>query len=53
MKSLNEKKEVNNGILVQLPLPEQIDEDVIIRTISADKDVDRFSPESVRKQYQG
>jgi methylenetetrahydrofolate dehydrogenase (NADP+) / methenyltetrahydrofolate cyclohydrolase len=46
VKSLNEKKEVN-GILVQLPLPEQIDEDVIIRTISADKDVDGFSPESV------
>lgn len=36
-----------NGILVQLPLPDHIDADVIIRTISPDKDVDGFHPESV------
>lgn len=36
-----------NGILVQLPLPGHIDADVIIRTISPDKDVDGFHPESV------
>ena len=31
-----------NGILVQLPLPEQINEEKIIQTISPDKDVDGF-----------
>lgn len=35
------------GILVQLPLPEQIDEDKVIRAISPDKDVDAFHPENV------
>lgn len=42
-----------NGILVQLPLPAQIDEDKIIRTISADKDVDGFHPESVGRLWIG
>lgn len=46
VQKLNEDPEVS-GILVQLPLPEQIDEDVIIRTISPDKDVDGFNPVSV------
>ena len=33
-----------DGILVQLPLPDQIDERVIITRISPDKDVDGFHP---------
>jgi methylenetetrahydrofolate dehydrogenase (NADP+)/methenyltetrahydrofolate cyclohydrolase len=33
-----------DGILVQLPLPPQIDEQVIITRISPDKDVDGFHP---------
>lgn len=36
-----------NGILVQLPLPEQINEDRIIQAISPMKDVDGFHPQSV------
>lgn len=44
--SLNKNNKVN-GILVQLPLPKHIDEDLIIRTISPEKDVDGFHPESV------
>lgn len=36
-----------NGILVQLPLPEHIDEDAVIKAISPAKDVDGFHPESV------
>lgn len=36
-----------NGILVQLPLPKQIDEDKVIRAISYKKDVDGFHPQSV------
>lgn len=52
VKELNADDTVN-GILVQLPLPAQIDEDKIIRTISADKDVDGFHPESVGKLWIG
>jgi methylenetetrahydrofolate dehydrogenase (NADP+) / methenyltetrahydrofolate cyclohydrolase len=36
-----------DGILVQLPLPPQVDERVIITRISPDKDVDGFHPENV------
>lgn len=43
---LNEREDVN-GILVQLPLPAHIDEDVIIKAISPKKDVDGFHPQSV------
>lgn len=46
VESLNQKDSVN-GILVQLPLPEHIDEDKVIRTISPKKDVDGFHPQSV------
>lgn len=43
---LNGRKDVN-GILVQLPLPKQIDEDAVIRAIDPKKDVDGFHPQSV------
>lgn len=43
---LNGNKGVN-GILVQLPLPEHIDEDAVIRAIDPKKDVDGFHPQSV------
>ena len=36
------KDESINGILVQLPLPEQINEDSVINAINPDKDVDGF-----------
>ncbi len=36
-----------NGILVQLPLPSHIREDVIIKAIHPSKDVDGFHPENV------
>ena len=38
-----------NGILVQLPLPAQINEEKVINTISVDKDVDGFHIENVGK----
>ena len=38
-----------HGILVQLPLPKQIDPTKVILTISPDKDVDCFTPASVGK----
>lgn len=43
---LNGREDVN-GILVQLPLPEHIDEDAVIRAIDPKKDVDGFHPQSV------
>lgn len=46
IKELNDRKDVN-GILVQLPLPKHIDEDLVIKTIDPKKDVDGFHPQSV------
>lgn len=46
IQELNHRKDVN-GILVQLPVPEHIDEDAIIRAIDPKKDVDGFHPQSV------
>jgi len=43
---LNNRDDVN-GILVQLPIPKHIDEDLIIKSINPKKDVDGFHPESV------
>lgn len=43
---LNKQEDVN-GILVQLPLPSHIDEDLVIKAISPKKDVDGFHPENV------
>lgn len=46
IEELNHKAEVN-GILVQLPLPEQIDEEKVLNAISPLKDVDGFHPVNV------
>lgn len=46
VEELNDRADVN-GILVQLPLPEHIDEDAVIKSISPLKDVDGFHPQSV------
>lgn len=48
VRELNQKKEIN-GILVQLPLPKQIDEKKVIATISPEKDVDAFHAANVGK----
>ena len=42
-----------NGILVQLPLPQHINEDKIIQAISPDKDVDGFHPINIGKMILG
>ncbi len=46
VEQLNQSRDVH-GILVQLPLPEQINEDKIIKAIAPKKDVDGFHPQSV------
>ncbi len=48
VKKLNADPKVN-GILCQLPLPKHIDENAIINTIVAEKDVDAFHPFNVGK----
>ena len=52
VEALNNDKKIH-GILVQLPLPKQIDEDRVIAAISPLKDVDGFHPESVGKMIIG
>lgn len=52
IKQLNEASEID-GILVQLPLPKQINEQKVIETISPLKDVDGFHPNSVGKMLLG
>lgn len=46
VEKLNSDDKVN-GILVQLPLPKQINENAVINAIRPDKDVDAFHPENV------
>jgi methylenetetrahydrofolate dehydrogenase (NADP+)/methenyltetrahydrofolate cyclohydrolase len=48
VEQLNEDNQVH-GILVQMPLPKQIDPDTVIRHIRPDKDVDGFHPVNVGK----
>lgn len=55
---LKEINDLNNddsvdGILVQLPLPEHIDEDKVLDAIAPSKDVDGFHPENVAKLFLG
>ena len=46
VEDLNKRDDID-GILVQLPLPKQIEEATVIGAIAADKDVDAFHPENV------
>ena len=46
--TLNEKKDIN-GILVQLPLPEHLDDKAVIEAINPEKDVDAFHAVNVGK----
>jgi len=55
---LNQVEKLNadesvHGILVQLPLPEQIDQTPILDAVSPLKDVDAFHPENVGRIVQG
>lgn len=52
VEDLNNREEVD-GILVQLPLPKQIDETSILEKIDPEKDVDGFHPINVGKLSQG
>lgn len=49
---LNQNPKIN-GLLVQLPLPKHIDENLIIESINPDKDVDCFHPLNIGKLTAG
>jgi methylenetetrahydrofolate dehydrogenase (NADP+) / methenyltetrahydrofolate cyclohydrolase len=49
---LNGSEEID-GILVQLPLPEQIDSDAIVSALDPDKDVDGLTPTSAGRLARG
>jgi 5,10-methylene-tetrahydrofolate dehydrogenase/Methenyl tetrahydrofolate cyclohydrolase len=52
VKFLN-KDEMTDGILLQLPLPDNFNTDRIVSLMSAAKDVDRFHPENLKKLMAG
>lgn len=52
LEKLGENPEVS-GILVQLPLPPQVDEELVIASVPTLKDVDGFTPENVGHLYSG
>jgi methylenetetrahydrofolate dehydrogenase (NADP+)/methenyltetrahydrofolate cyclohydrolase len=49
---LNKDAEVH-GILIQLPLPPQIDKNRVLSAVSPNKDVDAFHPDNVGRLVQG
>lgn len=52
VEKLNQDPDVH-GILVQLPLPKEVDENRIINAISKQKDVDCFHPYNLGRLFQG
>src|SRR5215472_1985953 len=48
IEGLNERPEID-GILVQVPLPPQIDKQSVLESVNPDKDVDGFHPMNVGK----
>jgi methylenetetrahydrofolate dehydrogenase (NADP+)/methenyltetrahydrofolate cyclohydrolase len=52
VRSLNERTDVD-GILVQLPLPKELDEKEILEAIDPEKDVDGFHPINVGRLVSG
>ncbi len=52
IEELNLREDVD-GILVQLPLPKQIDENAVLERINPAKDVDGFHPVNAGKLFQG
>ncbi len=52
IENLNKNPRVH-GILVQLPLPDQIDENLVLEAINPEKDVDGFSPINMGRLISG
>ncbi|MDP2181496.1 MAG: bifunctional methylenetetrahydrofolate dehydrogenase/methenyltetrahydrofolate cyclohydrolase FolD [Actinomycetota bacterium] len=49
---LNERDDID-GLLVQFPLPDHLDEDAVVDAIRVDKDVDGFHPETIGRLVVG
>jgi methylenetetrahydrofolate dehydrogenase (NADP+)/methenyltetrahydrofolate cyclohydrolase len=52
VEELNERKDID-GMLVQFPLPDHLDEEAVIDAIRIEKDVDGFHPESIGRLLVG
>ena len=52
VEKLNHDPDIH-GILVQLPLPDHINETIVLRAVSPDKDVDGFHPYNVGLLVEG
>ena len=52
IQGLNERQEID-GILVQLPLPDHVDEKTVLSAVHPNKDVDGFHPQNVAKLCAG
>lgn len=52
IKELNSEDSVH-GVLVQLPMPSQIDENRVFRTLEPEKDVDGLTPENMGRLLRG
>ena len=52
IQELNNRGDIN-GIIVQLPLPDNFNTEKIISTIAPEKDVDGFHPENLAKFFAG
>jgi len=52
VRSLNAREDID-GILIQLPLPKQVDAKFLLDTVSPDKDVDGFHPVNAGKLQAG
>ncbi|MFC1686957.1 bifunctional 5,10-methylenetetrahydrofolate dehydrogenase/5,10-methenyltetrahydrofolate cyclohydrolase [Patescibacteria group bacterium] len=52
VEELNEREEIH-GIVVQLPLPDSLDTNQIISSITPEKDVDGFHPDNVEMVLEG
>lgn len=52
IQGLNRRQEID-GILVQLPLPDHVDEETVLSAVHPNKDVDGFHPQNVAKLCAG
>jgi methylenetetrahydrofolate dehydrogenase (NADP+)/methenyltetrahydrofolate cyclohydrolase len=52
IKSINENKTIH-GVIVQLPVPDHVSVEKILRAISPEKDVDGFTPENIGQLFLG
>lgn len=50
---IKKEAKISNGLIVQLPLPEKLDKDIILNAVPLDKDIDGLSNENSNLLYSG